>query len=165
MPGKGRDFKNLSFTILGLGLLVLVPLVWFLPRTEEREEEQEDNKVLYWHCPNCELEMTCPPGEETKVTPCPHCNREGVNFEIREQLNTKGVVHADFKGEPLFKVMLTVLAVLAASLLLLGRRGSPQQSSREARVCSTTERQGSVSEQQQEIARWMERMRRRRQTS
>jgi hypothetical protein len=75
---------------------------------------------MYLYCPECGLEMTCPPGDEDKATFCPHC---GVTRRME--------VHSySFSGGgPGFRASRLVLAVgfgvpiaLSVAVYLLGRR-------------------------------------------
>jgi hypothetical protein len=133
---QGR-YKNPSLLLPGLGLLALaaVACIWFVPAQEE-EEEPEGERVLYWHCPNCGLEMTCPPREGAKVTPCPHCARQGVNFEVQDHPQGKGGPPPGLDGRLLPKVMLSVLVFLVAALLAFGRLRPSSRAPREVLVSS-----------------------------
>jgi uncharacterized paraquat-inducible protein A len=103
----------ISFVVL-LGLTIHSAL-----RRAERLRAVEKPQ-MYLYCPECGLEMTCPPGAEDKAAFCPHCG-----MTRRMEVHSYSVNG----GGPGFRANRLVLAVaigvpiaLGVAIYLLGRR-------------------------------------------
>ena len=101
---------------------------WYLlsPADEDPGAAGEDT-VYYWHCPNCGLEMTCPPGREQEVTLCPHCARENVAFEVITHPTGLAGGLPRGPGTTLAVLAMSVAALLAVAVFVLGRWGQGKE--------------------------------------
>ena len=128
--GLPRDTMSKRLVIAGVALILVVVVAggWYLlsPADEDAGADGED-EVHYWHCPNCGLEMTCPPGKEDEVMLCPHCAPEKVPFEVIT--HPKGLAGALPRGPGAVLVVLalSVTALLAAAVFVLGRVGQGKE--------------------------------------
>ena len=69
---------------------------WYLLSSADGDPEaNQEPPVRYWHCPNCGLEMTCPPGQEDAETLCPHCIHDKVAFQVVTRAQGRGAVLPD----------------------------------------------------------------------
>ena len=130
-----RDIVSTRLVIAGVALVLVLVVAggWYLlsPADEDADEGDAD-EVHYWHCPNCGLEMTCPPGREDEVTLCPHCANEKVAFEVIT--HPKGLAGALPRGPAaaLVVLALSMAVLLAVTAVVLGRRGRSTETRNEA---------------------------------
>ena len=107
--------------IAGVALVLALAGGWYLLSPAGEDEDDGADAVHYWRCPNCGLEMPCPPEREDEVTLCPHCVQEKVAFEVIT--HPKGVAGALPRGPGAVLVVMagSVTALLAVAVFVLGR--------------------------------------------
>jgi hypothetical protein len=143
----------------GVALVLLLAGGWYLyPPGGGDAGEDEEPAVHLWHCPNCGLEMTCPPGQEDKVTMCPRCVHEKVAFEVVTRRPGRGVLPVGVNGY-LLAAGAGLVAVLALAVWLGGRVRQGRAVRRETEASTAP---GTPIGWQEDLFRWQEEMRRKR---
>jgi hypothetical protein len=103
--------------VLAVGVLAVLAAAWqFWAAVAPEPARAGPEPPLTWYCPNCRLEMTCPPGHETKETLCPRCAGEKQYLEVRRRGREESRA-----GSPVVLIAAVSLpAILALTLLVLG---------------------------------------------
>jgi hypothetical protein len=105
----------------GVALVLVLAGCWYLYSPAGGEPgEDEEPEVHLWHCPNCGLEMTCPPGQEDRVTMCPRCSHEKVALEVVTRRPGRGGLPLGVNGH-LLAVGGGIVAVLGLGVWLGSR--------------------------------------------
>jgi predicted RNA-binding Zn-ribbon protein involved in translation (DUF1610 family) len=198
MPERRRGFPLRRLVTLSVGLLAVMGAVWYFYPSSAEEDESVVEKVrdLVWSCPNCGLEMTCPPEDAAKKMLCPRCIAQRILMIARDRHESKfgSLLQPGSPVSPL--ILLGITLLLALTLLALRQRPAPQPVKRVVRLSSypcpacghrmnysssevgrkatcpacaeqvvypAMKEAVSLSEEQQDVARWMTRARRSRQ--
>jgi hypothetical protein len=114
-------------------LLLLLAGGWYLySPTVGNSGEGEEPAGRFWHCPNCGLELPCPPKQEDKVTLCPHCIREKIAFEVVTHRSDRWGLPVGVNGY-LLVAGASLLAVLAITAWLGDRVRQGSKARQDAR--------------------------------
>lgn len=89
--------------LIALAFVALSVLTTYSWLRRAKPAPRDGESVRYLYCPECGLEMTCPPGDEDKATFCPHCGKSR-QMEVHSFSLNGG-------GGPGFRANRTLLAV------------------------------------------------------
>jgi hypothetical protein len=127
--------KRLLLLGFGVGLIALTAAT-ARPRRQAEAPDRPLQAQWYLYCPECGLEMTCPPGDEERATFCPRCSMKrrmelnrfsrGSDGGPRPQANRAMIVAAF--GVP----VVLALIVYAVGWVRAKREQTPEGESRRA---------------------------------
>jgi transcription elongation factor Elf1 len=112
--------------VLGSGLAALLALAVFsLPHAAQTPPPASESQ-RYLYCPQCRLEMTCPPDQEPGVAFCPHCGKDRI-MEVNTFSRRNGESPPlSPTGKVLLAVAIGLPVALAVAVYLSGRQRTPE---------------------------------------
>lgn len=111
------NLRPLLLSALSVVALALFGWYLFAPSFEPEPGDEDEGGTKYWYCPQCGLEMTCPPEKVNEVTPCPKCVHDGVKFEVHNYSRANGEGPAK-DTDPVVKFLFFLPATLVVLLFI-----------------------------------------------
>jgi len=106
---------------LGAGLMVLscAAAGYRLVQSSRALEASAQGQTEFWyHCPRCDLEMTCPPEFEHRVAFCPRCGSAKSVMEVNNHPGAPGGFLTSRRNKLVLAIVIGVPALLAVTFLL-----------------------------------------------